>query len=164
MSPACSLCGSGFCPDARSYQGLHDEKLWNVCVPCCLRVATVALRGERRELASLWLWPEELDFGGLVDTAADESAYDDARLGAREETRALLERYGLADEDALEDDGLDDFHTASRLDMLEDTLLDAATAYTELEDPEMQQEALSLLFGLLRDDAIPRLRALLYPV
>lgn len=48
--------------------------------------------------------------------------------------------------------------------LLEDALYEAATAYWEINDPEVRQEALVVVFGLLRDGALPRLQALLYPV
>ncbi len=58
-----------------------------------------------------------------------------------------------------------DAHAVYRdMGLLEDALLEAATAYWEINDPEVRQEALVVVFGLLRDGALPRLQALLYPV
>lgn len=134
MRTACSLCGSGYQPDGRSYD-VHDvEEPRHVCVPCCLRVATFVVESDARALSQLWILPHE-----ALDAGADAGGAGELDLDVGD---AVYRDMGL----------------------LEDTLFEAATAYAEINDPEVQQEALLLLFGLLREEALPRLRALLYPI
>lgn len=58
-----------------------------------------------------------------------------------------------------------DAHAVYRdMGLLDDALYEAATAYWEINDPEVRREALVVVFGLLRDGALERLQALLYPV
>lgn len=112
--------------------------LRHVCVPCCVRVAALVVEADERVLSELWILPAEaLDTG--ADTGADATPSGELDFDVGE---AVYRDMGL----------------------LEDALFEAATAYAEINDPEVQQEALLLLFGLLRDGALPRLRALLYPI
>lgn len=137
MRTACSLCGSGDRPGDRGHDVDGDDGAWHLCSPCCGRVAAFVRGADERALSELWILPLE------AAEAADAGA-----------SRPLDLDLDLDVGDAVYRD----------LGLLEDTLYEAATAYAEINDDEVKGEALVLLFGLLREGALPRLRARLYPI
>jgi hypothetical protein len=50
------------------------------------------------------------------------------------------------------------------LGLLDDALFEAGQAYWEISDEEVRREALAVVMELLKDDAMEKLRAALYPV
>jgi hypothetical protein len=51
-----------------------------------------------------------------------------------------------------------------QMGLLDDALREAATAYGEINDPEVRRDALTVVLGLMREGALRPLRGLLFPV
>lgn len=134
MRSPCVLCRSGTWPDAAHLD--EEEGGSRLCSVCAGRIMELVCVADESLLAELWLLPMEDE---PLEPREDEGARE---LTGELETRALYQEMGL----------------------LDDALREAATAYGEINDPEVRHDALTVVLGLLKEDALGALRALLFPV